>query len=879
MSAHTCTKCQRANPAEAVYCYYDGVVLDGHASSGAAPAAGPVSIGAKPFSSPFTLPNGKVCQNFDQLALTCQQNWSSAVDALKQGYLEKFMAGQGRADLAQAAREAARFPDKDRGLDQFLARLPSQAIQAPKLRVEPQDMNLGQLKITDSRSVSLKLVNDGMRLVYGSVTVEGAPWLTLGAGAGAPQKLFQFGSEMSLPVNIQGKRLRASNKPLDARLIIESNAGNFVVNVKAEVPVKPFPSGALAGARSPRQVAEKAKANAKDSAALFVNGAVAQWYKENGWQYPVKGQSAEGLGAVQQFFEALGLTPPPKVRPDKQAVSMRGDPGQSLPDQLEIKSDEKRPVYAHAVSDQPWLEIGKPRLNGRVATIPLRVPNVPDRAGETLHAKVTITSNGNQRFVIPVTLTIGGKFNFLAAAPIPLGAGTPAAPVVAPPLRAGASRRSGIRLFPLILLLICLLGVVVWDMWPKSEHVIAGIEDGPPDKLEKTEVSKGPEPYDYDNRISVSFGDNQRFGIAIPGLKDPRYPEKPKLLTRNERGETNNTRVSIDGFKPIWGSKSVGSGYVWAREKGKVMKEVRSQQDRKIVSIMDYENERIRVTQSVEIVVGEQTRLYDTVLVKYIVENRDTRRHTVGLRVMLDTYIGANDGVPFFIPPTDDAPPHFVDSQETFTKAKIPQFIRALESNDLNDQNGTVAELGLRLKNFETPEKLVICHWPDDNGGSEADWDWPITAMNQPAEKAKDSCVVIYWSRLNMNPKEKRTMGYTYGLGRIAGEKGTELITKGGSSKIRLFPGPAKVSKPFTVTAYMKNADNQNVTLKLPPGVKFHGNSNAAQSVKTEAGKNYAQVSWRLIADKAGEYLLEANLDDGSKASEKVAVRDSSIFD
>src|SRR5260370_42152833 len=106
--ALTCTKCSRANPAEAVYCYYDGVALNGHGGGG-----GPVSIGQKAFSSPFTLPSGKACQNFDQLAMGCQEDWKAAVEVLKQGYLEKFLANQGRADLAMAAREAAKYPDKD----------------------------------------------------------------------------------------------------------------------------------------------------------------------------------------------------------------------------------------------------------------------------------------------------------------------------------------------------------------------------------------------------------------------------------------------------------------------------------------------------------------------------------------------------------------------------------------------------------------------------------------------------------------------------------------------------------------------------------------------------------------------------------------------
>ena len=525
------------------------------------------------------------------------------------------------------------------------------------------------------------------------------------------------------------------------------------------------------------------------------------------------------------------------------------------------------------------MEIGKPRLNGRVATIPIRVPNVPDRAGETLHAKVTVTSNGNQRFVIPVTLTIGGKFNLLAA-PIPLGPGAAAAPVVAP-LRAGTTRRSGIRLFPLVLLLLCLIGVVIWDLFAKNDGVAVAPPPDDPDQIERIVKQTGPEPYDNENRIAVNFNEElQRFGISIVRLKDPRYPEKQKLLTRNEDGINNNTRVSIEGYKFIWGRESAGAGVRWARINGKLMKEVRDKDNRRWTSVMDYETERIRVTQSVEIVVGESTRLYDTALVKYVIWNRDDRRHTVGLRAMLDTYIGANDGVPFYIPPTEDAPSHFVDTKETFTKAKIPVFIRALESSDLNDKTGTVAELGLRLKGFETPEKLEICRWPQEFGAGEADWDWPLQAMNEPAGAPKDSCVAIYWSRLNMNPDEKRTMGFTYGLGRIAGEAGTIIETgKSGGGKIRLFAGSGKIGRPFVATAYIKKADGQKVTIKLPPGVKLFGKSEAAQVVKTEPGKDYAQVSWRLVADKSGEYLLEADLDDGAQASDKANIRDQSIFD
>src|SRR5262245_7888967 len=100
-----CTKCSRANPPEAIYCYFDGVVLAGHER--AAAQAG----GARAFANPFVFPTGQACHSFDELALACQDHWATAVGLLRDGYLEGFFKGLGRVDLALAAREAAHFPD------------------------------------------------------------------------------------------------------------------------------------------------------------------------------------------------------------------------------------------------------------------------------------------------------------------------------------------------------------------------------------------------------------------------------------------------------------------------------------------------------------------------------------------------------------------------------------------------------------------------------------------------------------------------------------------------------------------------------------------------------------------------------------------------
>ena len=68
------------------------------------------------------------------------------------------------------------------------------------------------------------------------------------------------------------------------------------------------------------------------------------------------------------------------------------------------------------------------------------------------------------------------------------------------------------------------------------------------------------------------------------------------------------------------------------------------------------------------------TLLYDTALVTYIVKNEDKSRHTVGLRVMLDTYIGANDGVPIYVPDHGDPPkpPFLLTTMQEFPQKDIP---------------------------------------------------------------------------------------------------------------------------------------------------------------------------------------------------------------
>jgi hypothetical protein len=358
---------------------------------------------------PFTFPSGRTCHTYNELALACLDDWTTALAVLREGHFESFLAGLGRADLATAAREAARFPDHDRGLDQLLGRLPGDALSAPQLVVKTPHFDLGPLTVGSERRFAVTLANGGTRLLHGSLAFVDTPWLTFAQAPDSATKVFQFSGRTDVPIEVAGHRLRAGLKPIEGRIVIESSGGSATILVRATVPAVTFREVPLTGAQTPRQLAEKAKAAPKAAAPFFENGAVAKWYKSNGWYYPVRGPAASGLGAVQQFFEALCLVKPPRVTLSTETLRFTGRPGQMIGHTLRATTEESRPVFASAVSDRLWLTVGKVDMKGRRADIPLLIRSIPDSPGETLTAQVTVQANGDQRFVVAVTLAVTGR--------------------------------------------------------------------------------------------------------------------------------------------------------------------------------------------------------------------------------------------------------------------------------------------------------------------------------------------------------------------------------------------------------------------------------------------------------------------------------------
>jgi hypothetical protein len=854
-----CRQCSRVNPDAAYYCYFDGSALAGRASIG-----GPVNLGTQPFPSPFVFASGVQCKNFDQLAVACQEHWKEAADALADGVIAGFFASIGRADLARAAKDAAEFPDRFRGLDQLLGKLPAHSLEPPKLRVEPTELNLGQLTVGVDVGFELHLDNQGGRLIFGAVSSD-VPWLLFGSRS---TKSFEFTDGATIPVRIRGKALRARLKPQVGNLTIESNVGSFTVKITIEVPPIPFREGVLAGAMSPRQIAERSRAEPTAVAPLFESGAVAKWFKENGLTYPVEGPTAPGTAGVQQFFEALGLAKPPKVECTPRPVEIVGRPGETFEVPLTVSTADKKLVYAYATSNQSWIDgVSVIRPAGRTCTIRLKIL-LPNKAGEHA-AKVIIHANGGQRFSFPVKATVRSTMtrnalevnsaarddDFFAPAPITMHAVdlgdnpdiafTPLAPMAH---FQGPQARRWLHASPAILLVAVILGIMARD------YFLANAESD----------------VDPRDRIAVKWDWSPRNEKGVTnslmyGFQDLTDPDQSKQLTFSSLGHTNSVVLLIDGKSRVFGK----SGH------GKLDLAPTLFKDRSRVCTWLFTDEHIAVTQTLQPIPGEPIeiadgvfkRFTDTVLVRYKITNNDKRPHDVGFRILLDAFIGAND-VPLFAIPSRGG---IVQTNTDLVGNDIPDTIQALEFPDLRNP-GVIAQLNLKLGGkLEAPSRVMLTEYPARNRYQQFDLDADNNPALRPGQKITDSSIAMYWKTEPLAPGASREMGFTYGVATVGGMVELTILN----------PGPVVQGTNFSLVALIADAaPGSEATIALPAGLELAGSPAAlpVPPAAKEGGTSHpSPVTWTIHAPNSGRYKIGVTA-NGVTTHRVVTVRKTSIF-
>ena len=281
-----------------------------------------------------------------------------------------------------------------------------------------------------------------------------------------------------------------------------------------------------------------------------------------------------------------------------------------------------------------------------------------------------------------------------------------------------------------------------------------------------------------EQRLPVYFEPSMRFGVQMIADPQGRPLQAPKLLTRYRDGLTNNTVVRIDRRERIfgeqlWRQKSDGQylpnlppahpdnwngGGHW-RSKNEPLGDDASGKARSgRQSVWVYDQQKISITQIVEIVDGLQSGVPDTVLVRYLLANEGRVSHRVGLRFLLDTYIGSNDGVPFLIP----GETQLCTTQKDFNARTMPDYIQALEKeNDLANP-GTIVRVQLKVGGgLEAPSRVTLGGWPDpklmksDPRCRQEKTMWDVPVMDIHTIPPGDSAVTLYWEDARWPPTQR----------------------------------------------------------------------------------------------------------------------------
>lgn len=169
--------------------------------------------------------------------------------------------------------------------------------------------------------------------------------------------------------------------------------------------------------------------------------------------------------------------------------------------------------------------------------------------------------------------------------------------------------------------------------------------------------------------------------------------------------------------------------------------------DRKSCVATAYIDE-VLVTQTTSIVRNANSSTENVVSIRYTCENQSSENKTIGVRIMMDTMLGNNDGAPFRVNGVS------VTKELEFRGSSIPQVYQAYDS--LTDTSLTAT--GYFYYNAsEKPDKVQFAYWPNVRGAS---WNYTIDPSDY---LTSDSAVLAYFNEKSVAPGGSVSAGTYYG--------------------------------------------------------------------------------------------------------------------
>ena len=331
-----------------------------------------------------------------------------------------------------------------------------------------------------------------------------------------------------------------------------------------------------------------------------------------------------------------------------------------------------------------------------------------------------------------------------------------------------------------------------------------------------------------------------RFAIETTGGAPFKESDNNKPLVYGRPNPwTSYTTVRIEGKNYVFGGKTerrAGKKAIY----GEVIKKPEINDS---IITSTYKMNGIVVEQLLSIVKSSTTGLYDTAQIKYRITNRSDSAKTVGLRVMLDTMLGKNDGAPMRMGK------EAITSDKLFLKEKLSNFWQAFDSISTPKvtSQGTLKGQGVTV-----PDKVYFSDWGSLADGS---WDFDFNPGEEFIRKGgyeTDSAVAMYWEEEKLAVGESRTYISNYGLGGITIVPG--LISLGVTSPAEFVLD--KPDKSFPVIAYIENTSDieaKNVSVNIDIADSFEIRNRTKKLGNLKSGE-IRQVIWQVNPAKKDIY-------------------------
>lgn len=328
-----------------------------------------------------------------------------------------------------------------------------------------------------------------------------------------------------------------------------------------------------------------------------------------------------------------------------------------------------------------------------------------------------------------------------------------------------------------------------------------------------------------------------RFGVKVTGGDPYRTgDEEQPLIYGFEKPWTSYTTVRIDGTDYIFGGQTKKRSGVKGFYGELVTPPTVNPETMAVYTT--YRFGAIEVTQEISIVESTTTALCDTAKIKYSVVNKSELPHEIGIRAVIDTMLGQNDGAPFRIAETS------ILTDTVFKRADLPEFWQAFDT--LREPH-VIAQGTLQGREATPPDALYFTNW-----GSVADsqWDVPLVPnrdFTRTGEFDLDSAAVYMWNPVTVAPLDTKTYVFYYGLGGVTVVPGELQLGVTSPAEISL----GETDKTYSIMVYIENtgegpAVSARVRLQLPSGLELVGKRPVETVIGNLKPGEMTQVYWEV---------------------------------